>query len=168
MSEAVKITASHLARMAIVYLRQSSPRQVREMQRRHQDVGDAFIAFVLKMVLGHPEGVVTDTIHQLGHRLGLVEDAGQGFVGKSTVVHRSAGIAGIFHVDVSSEQAVKFRNHARSSRESADRASTGHLRPPFTRGNPEPLALPCPRAAGLSGEMFLARWTGWGLAEINV
>src|SRR5437868_10221391 len=131
------------------------------MQRRHQDIRDALVAFVLKMMLGHPEGVVTGTIHQLRHRLGLIEHAGEGFVGKSTVVHRSAGIPGIFHVDVSSEQAVEFRDHAGSSRESADRASAGHLKPPFTRGNPEPrVDLPIRR------DYFRA--VDWGYSEMRL
>src|ERR1700758_3938210 len=112
------------------------------MERRHQDIRDALIAFVLKMVLGHPEGIVTDTIHQLGHRLGLVEDAGQVLVGKSTVVHRGAAIAGVLHVDMSGKQTVEFRNHGRSSRGSRRRASTVHLKPRFTRGKPGTRASP--------------------------
>src|SRR5256885_13044792 len=46
-------------------------RQMREVQCRHQDVGNALVAFALKMMLGHPEGVVADPVHQPGHRLGL-------------------------------------------------------------------------------------------------
>jgi hypothetical protein len=45
------------------------------------------------MMLGHPEGVVTETIHQLGHRLGLVEDGGEVFVEKPAIVNRSAGMS---------------------------------------------------------------------------
>ena len=49
-------------------------RHMRQVQRRHQHVRDALVAFVLEMVLGHPEGVVAEPVHQLRHRLGLVED----------------------------------------------------------------------------------------------
>ena len=126
-----------------------------EMQRRHQDIRDAFIPFVLKMVLGHPEGIVTDTIHQLRHRLGFVEHARQVFVGKSTVVHRSTAITDIVHVDVSREQTVEFRDHAGSSRGNRHQGLAVHLRPRFTPGNPEPVRC----RAGALGSTF-GRSTG--------
>ena len=91
------------------------PGQVCQVQRRHQDIGDALVAFVLEMMLGHPEGVVAQPIHQLRHRLGLVEDRRQLFVGKPAVVHRGAGIAGILHVDVPGKQTVEFGNHGMAS-----------------------------------------------------
>src|SRR5690349_9318122 len=87
------------------------------------------------MVLSHPEGVVPDTIHQLRHCLRFVEYARQGVVGKSTVIHCSAGIADTVHVDVSREQAVKLRDHARSSTRNRRSSAKAHLRRPPTRGN---------------------------------
>jgi hypothetical protein len=119
---------------------------VGEVERRHQDIRDALVAFVLKMVLGHPERIVADAIHQLGHRLGLVENAGELFVPKATVVHRSAAVADIVQVDVSSEQAVEFRNHAGPSTGILDRASTRilDLRSPEATRNPR-VAAPARR-----------------------
>src|SRR3984893_3015538 len=34
-----------------------------EVHRRHQYIGDALVTFMLEMVLGHPEGIVSDAIH---------------------------------------------------------------------------------------------------------
>ncbi len=87
-----------------------------EVHRRHQYIGYALVAFMLEMVLGHPEGIVSDAIHQLRHRLGFIEHRSQVFVGKSTVIHRDPAIADIVHVDVSGEQTVEFRNHAMASK----------------------------------------------------
>jgi hypothetical protein len=100
------------------------PGDVGEVDCRHQHIGDALVAFVLKMVFGHPESVVAGPIHQLRHRLSLVEDGGQMFVGEPAVVHRSACVAGIVHVDVPGEKTVEFGDHVGSlQREIADRSS---------------------------------------------
>ncbi len=48
-----------------------------------QHVGDALGAFALEMVLGHPERVVAEPVHQLGHGLGLVERGGEVVVADS-------------------------------------------------------------------------------------
>src|SRR5271154_2005415 len=85
------------------------------MQRRHQHVGDTFVALMLKMMLGHPERVVTQPIHQLRHRLRLVEDSGEMLVGIAPVIYRDAAIADIFDIDVPGEQTVEFCNHAMTS-----------------------------------------------------
>ncbi len=92
-----------------------APGHMRQMQRHHQHVGNALVALVLEMVLGHPESVVAQTIHQLRHRLRLVEDGGEMLVGIAAVVHRDAAIADIFDIDVPGEQTVEFCNHAMTS-----------------------------------------------------
>jgi hypothetical protein len=86
-----------------------------EMHRRHQDVGDALHAFVLEMVFGHPERIVADPVHQLRHRLRLVEHARQVLVGVAAVVDRHAAIADILDIDVTGEQAVEFADGHRAS-----------------------------------------------------
>ena len=88
---------------------------MREVQRRHQHVRDALIALALEMVLGHPEGAVAEPVHQLGHRLGLVEYGGQLLVGQAALVHRDPAIADIVHVDMTGKQAVEFGDHRRGS-----------------------------------------------------
>jgi hypothetical protein len=55
-------------------------RHLRQMYRQHQDVGYAFVAFMLEMVLGEPERVEAQRIHRLGDGLGLVENRGQLFI----------------------------------------------------------------------------------------
>src|SRR5271156_586937 len=97
------------------------------MQRRHQHVGDTFVALMLKMMLGHPERVVTQPIHQLRHRLRLVEDGGEMLVGIAPVIYRDAAIADIFDIDVPGEQTVEFGNHAMTSHGKNRRQIHGRL-----------------------------------------
>src|SRR5437773_5593405 len=63
------------------------------------------------MVLGYPEGAVAESVHQLGHRLGLVEYRRQLLVRQAALVHRHPAIADIVHIDMAGEQAVEFRDH---------------------------------------------------------
>ena len=82
------------------------------MHRHHQDIGNALVAFVLKVVFRHPEGVVAQPVHKLRHRLGFVEHGDQMFVRKATVIHGCTAIADIGHVDVTGEQTIELGNHA--------------------------------------------------------
>ena len=84
---------------------------MRQVQRHHQHVRDALVAFALEMVLGHPERVVAEPVHQLRHRLRLVEDGGEMLVGETAVVDRHPAIADIVHVDMAGKQAVEFSDH---------------------------------------------------------
>src|SRR5438105_15943070 len=84
---------------------------MREVQCRHEHVWDALHALALKMVLGHPEGAVAEPVHQLRHRLGLVEYRRQLLVRQAALVHRDPAIADIVHIDMAGEQAVEFRDH---------------------------------------------------------
>ena len=88
------------------------PRHVGEMDGVHQHVGDALVALVLEVVLGHPEGVVAPPVHELGHGLGLVEHRGEPRVAEAAVIHRRAAVAHVVHVDVAGEQAVELGDHA--------------------------------------------------------
>jgi hypothetical protein len=83
---------------------------MREVERRHQHVRNAFHAFVLEMVLRHPKGVVARPVHQLRHRLAFVEDAGEMLVWIAAVVPRHPAITDILDVHMAGKQAVKFRD----------------------------------------------------------
>src|SRR5262249_17745012 len=48
-------------------------RSVREVQCHKDGVGNAFSAFGLEVVLGHPETIVAKPIHERGHGLGLAQ-----------------------------------------------------------------------------------------------
>ena len=77
----------------------------------HQQVGDALVAFPLKMVLGGPESVITQLIHQLGEGHAFVECSGQVLVGEPPVVDRSSFKPNVVQVDVPGEQASESGNH---------------------------------------------------------
>ena len=89
------------------------PGEMGQMHRGHEHVGDALVALVLEVVLGHPEGVVAGPIHQLGDGLSLVEDGDQLVVGEPARVDRRARVADVVHVDVAGKQTVELGNHAR-------------------------------------------------------
>jgi hypothetical protein len=67
-------------------------------------------------MLRHPEGRVSQTVHQLGHGLRFAKDRHQMFVGEVTIIHGCAAIAHIVHVNVSGKQTIKFPNHAITSK----------------------------------------------------
>jgi len=50
-------------------------RDMRQVQRHQQHVGNALGAFALEVMLGHPEGVVAEAIHLLRDRLCLPQRA---------------------------------------------------------------------------------------------
>ena len=50
---------------------------MREVHRQHQHVRDALVALRLEVMLGHPQRVLAELVHQLGDGLGLVEHAGE-------------------------------------------------------------------------------------------
>jgi hypothetical protein len=91
------------------------PRYMREVQRHHQHIGDALVAFTLEMMLGHPERVVAHPVHELGHCLRLVEHGDQVLVWKPAIVHRNPAITDVVHVDMTGKQAVEFGDHGRTS-----------------------------------------------------
>src|SRR5262249_191390 len=68
--------------------------------RQNQEVGDALIAFVLKMMLGEPQGLVAEGVHLFGDRLGLFEDARQVLVRIAPLVGRCAILAAIRQIDM--------------------------------------------------------------------
>ena len=84
---------------------------VRQMQRHHQHVGDALIAFGLEVMLRHPECVVAHAVHQLGHRLGLGERGGELLVRIAAVVDRDAAVAHVLDIDMAGERTVEFGDH---------------------------------------------------------
>ncbi|MNG36495.1 hypothetical protein D3C84_1235360 [compost metagenome] len=67
------------------------------------------------MMLGHPERVVAQPVHELRHRLRLVEDRGEPLVRIEAVVDRDAAVSDILQVDMAGEQAVEFPDHAITS-----------------------------------------------------
>ncbi len=80
-----------------------TPGEVGEVQRHHHDVGDALVAFALEMMLGHPEGVVAETVHELRHALRLVEDGGELLVRIAPLVGGRRVLAHVAKVDVAGE-----------------------------------------------------------------
>ena len=50
--------------------------QMRKMHRRHHQIWDRLVAFMLKMMLCQPHHVVAEFIHDFGDRFGLLEDTG--------------------------------------------------------------------------------------------
>ena len=85
------------------------------MNRHHENVGYALVTLRLKVVFGHPEGIVAQPVHQLSDVLGLVKSRDQVVIGENTVVHGSTAVAYIVHVHVPGEQAVEFGNHVAAS-----------------------------------------------------
>ena len=84
---------------------------VDEVHRHHQEVGDAFRAFGLEMVLGHPEGVVAEPVHALGVVHRLVQHAGQFLVRIPAVVDWRAGVARVLQIDRADVGTVEFCDH---------------------------------------------------------
>jgi hypothetical protein len=85
---------------------------VSQVERHHQDVRDAFVAFALEMMLGEPEGVVPASIEQARQIPCLGEGGDEVLVGKHAAVHGGAAVADVVHVDVAGVQAVEFGDHA--------------------------------------------------------
>ena len=87
-----------------------------QMHGHHQHIGNALVAFGLKVMLSHPEGRVPQTVHELCHGLGFAKDCRQMFIGKAAVIHGCAAVAHLVHINVSGKQTIKFRNHVLTSR----------------------------------------------------
>ena len=80
------------------------PSQVRCQQN---DVGNALVSLVLKVMLGHPEGVVTQFVGGLSDLGRGPEHAGQPVVRVSPVVGRYAVVADALHIYLPLVQAPK-------------------------------------------------------------
>src|ERR1700730_10147495 len=81
----------------------------------HQDgVGDALGAFALEVMLGHPEAVVAEPVHQLGHRFCLAKGAGEMGVRKAPLIDWRAAITEVVEVGVAGKKAVELADHERS------------------------------------------------------
>ena len=78
----------------------------------HEDqVGNALVALVLEVVLGHPHAVEAALIHVLGQRLGMLVSLRQLLVGVATLVGRRAVRAHVVQVDLPHVQNRKPLNH---------------------------------------------------------
>jgi len=86
-------------------------RAVREVHAHQDVVGDALGAFALEMVLGHPEAVVAELIHQHGHRLGLGQRARKMRIRIAPFVDRRAAVADVVEVGVAGVEAVELGDH---------------------------------------------------------
>ena len=87
------------------------PRQVRQMNRQHQDVRYDLISFALEMVLREPENVVAFAIHKRGDGGSLVEDGHQLLVRQPALVHGRGVQAMPIEVHVAGVQATEASNH---------------------------------------------------------
>ena len=84
---------------------------VSEMHSGHEDVWDALVPLRLEVVLGEPEGVESEPVEGLGDPFGLVEDGDEMLVREVAVVYGDAGIADVFHIDVTGVEAIELGNH---------------------------------------------------------
>ena len=86
-------------------------RHMRQVHCQHQDIGYAFIALVLEMVLGEPECVEAQRIHLLGDGLRLLEHGGQLFIGISALVGRRRVLTHVRKINVARVDGNKLGNH---------------------------------------------------------
>jgi hypothetical protein len=86
-------------------------RDVRQVDGRHQNIGDALVALVLEVVLGQPEDVVAVLVHAPGDGVGLLEDRGQVLVGIATLVGRSGHLADVAQIDVAGVDGRELTEH---------------------------------------------------------
>src|SRR5262249_17638601 len=82
-----------------------------KVHRHHQEVRDQLCALGLKMVLGHPEGVVAALIHALGVSHDLVHRLGQLLFRVAAVGDRRASVAEVLHIGGAVIGTVEFRYH---------------------------------------------------------
>ena len=71
-----------------------------QIRAQQNQIGDTFIAFMLKVVLRHPQGVEVEAIHHLGHLGGHAKGFDHTFIGITTRVRRHAIMADILQFDV--------------------------------------------------------------------
>ena len=86
-------------------------RQVRQVHRQHEDVGYAFVAFVLEMVLGEPERVEPQRIHLLGDGFGLLEHGGQLLIGVAALVGGRRVLSHVGEIDVARVDGNELGDH---------------------------------------------------------
>ena len=82
-----------------------------EPDAQQRDVADAAVPLALKMVLGKPQGVVVQRLHQLRHGQGFVEHGRQVPVALDAVVDAAAGEPHVRHLDVAAEEIVEGFDH---------------------------------------------------------
>ena len=86
-------------------------RQMAEMHRRHQQIRDDLVAFLLEVVLGHPQRVPAALVHHPGDRLAFVEHAGEMRVGEASLVRGCRVLATIRQIDVAGIDGRKLLDH---------------------------------------------------------
>ena len=82
--------------------------QVREMHRQQQQVRDDLVTFELEVVLRHPERIPAGAVHQLRHRLGLGEHAGELFIAEAAFIGRRGVLAMIGQIDMAGIDGGEF------------------------------------------------------------
>src|SRR5262245_57616852 len=86
-------------------------RSVREVQCHKDGVGNAFSAFALEVMLGHPETVVAKAIHERGHGFGLAQRSCEVGVRVTPLVDRRSAITDVVEVGMTGIEAVKLGDH---------------------------------------------------------
>src|SRR5262249_19236186 len=86
-------------------------RSVREVQCHKDGVGNAFRAFALEVMLGHPETVVAKGIHERGHGLGLAQRSCKVHVRVTPVVDGRSAITDVVEVGMTGIEAVNLGDH---------------------------------------------------------
>src|SRR5712691_7808914 len=86
-------------------------RSVREVQCHKDGVGNAFSAFALEVMLGHPETVVAKAIHERGHGLGLAQRSCKVRVSVTPLVDGRPAITDVVEVGMTGIEAVKLGDH---------------------------------------------------------
>src|SRR5215472_13710657 len=88
-------------------------RSVREVQCHKDGVGNAFSAFALEVMLGHPETIVAKAIHERGHGLGLAQCSCEVRVRVTPLVDGRSAITDVVEVGMTGIEAVKLDARAR-------------------------------------------------------
>ena len=83
----------------------------RQVHAHEYQVGDALVAFVLEVVLGHPHAVEAALVHVLGESLGMVVRLRQLLVGVATLVGGRTVGAHVVQVNLPHVQNRKPLNH---------------------------------------------------------
>ena len=132
---------------------------VRQMDRHHQDVWQALVAFVLEMMLGEPQGLVAEAVHAFRDRLGLFIDAGEMLVGIAPLIRRSGVLPAVGKIDMAGINGGKFCDHHRPSgsafQSSRDAVSRTVTQPSHIFGC---RAMRAPAFTGTSRIAILWRW----------
>ena len=90
-------------------------RQVRQVHGQQDDVRQALGALWLKVMLGHPERAIAQTIHRLRLNFRLVMGGDQLVVAVAPGVHRRAEVTNVFQVDMAGVGTVELCDHGVSS-----------------------------------------------------